>query len=284
MIETKPSMLRKVYKKRNEWAHKYNFGHLLVIGGSKQYSGSPSFNAMAAYRSGVDLVTVVAPERAANIISSFKPDMIAYPLEGDFLRPSHLREILKIAEKTTAFVIGGGLGREKETKKAVVKWLSSVTKPGVIDADAIHAVSENLDVIKNKNFILTPHAHEFYILSGIRVKDEIAHRVKVVKEFAKKLGVTVLLKGHVDVISDGKKVILNKTGTPYMTKGGLGDVLAGICGALLTRDCDPLIAASVGAFISGKAGELASKIYGEGLMASDVIDFIPKVIITYTKR
>ena len=84
-------LLKKIYKKRPEWSHKGDFGHLLVIGGSKKYSGSPAFNTLAAYRSGVDLVTVVAPKRAANIIATFSPDMITYPLEGDYLKKTFKR-------------------------------------------------------------------------------------------------------------------------------------------------------------------------------------------------
>jgi len=270
--------LRKIYKKREKEVHKYNFGSLLVIGGSKIYSGSPTFNALAALRSGVDLVEIAAPERAANIIASFSPDLITHPLKGDFLKREHLKQIYKILENKTGFVIGGGLGREKETFKAVQKFLSEAKLPGVIDADAIYAVSEKPEIVRGKNFVLTPHAYEFFILSGERVLDDLERRKNKVIKVARELKTTILLKGNIDIISDGNKIYLNKTGTPYMTKGGTGDTLAGICGALLARKVNCFESACCAAYINGRAGELASKKFRESFLASDLLNEIPKVI------
>ena len=110
------SILKKVYKKRPKSVHKGNFGSLLIVGGSRLYSGSPGFAAMAAYRSGVDLVTIAAPERAANIVAKWTPDMITHPLKGDFVKSSHVKELLKLAEGKDAVVIGGGLGRDNQIR------------------------------------------------------------------------------------------------------------------------------------------------------------------------
>ena len=270
--------LRKIYKKREKEVHKYNFGSLLVIGGSKIYSGSPTFNALAALRSGVDLVEIAAPERAANIIASFSPDLITHPLKGDFLKREHLKQIYKILENKTGFVIGGGLGREKETFKAVQKFLSEAKLPGVIDADAIYAVAEKPEIVREKNFVLTPHAYEFFILGGERVLDDLERRKNKVIKVARELKTTILLKGNIDIISDGNKIYLNKTGTPYMTKGGTGDTLAGICGALLARKVNCFESACCAAYINGRAGELASKKFKESFLASDLLNEIPRVI------
>jgi len=271
-------ILKKIYKKREAWCHKYNFGHLLVIGGSKHYSGSPTFNALAALRSGVDLVTIAAPQRAANIIASFLPDLIAYPLKGDYLNRKHLPELLRLTKNKSAVVIGGGLCREKEILKAVIEYLKRIEIPCVIDADAIHAIALNKKVVKGKNFVITPHTYEFYVLSGIKVGANLKKRIKAVKEVASELKTTILLKGHIDVISDGKRVAINRTGSPFMTKGGLGDTLAGIAGALLAREVNCFDAACAAAYINGKAGELAAKKYEESLIASDLIQEIPNVI------
>ena len=270
--------LRKIYKKREKEVHKYNFGSLLVIGGSKIYSGSPTFNALAALRSGVDLVEIAAPERAANIIASFSPDLITHPLKGDFLKREHLKQIYKILENKTGFVIGGGLGREKETFKAVQKFLSEAKLPGVIDADAIYAVAEKPEIVREKNFVLTPHAYEFFILSGERILEDLERRKNKVIKVARELKTTILLKGNIDIISDGNKIYLNKTGTPYMTKGGTGDTLAGICGALLARKVNCFESACCAAYINGRAGELASKKFRESFLASDLLNEIPRVI------
>jgi NAD(P)H-hydrate epimerase len=271
------SILKKIYKKRDPWSHKFYFGHLLVIGGSKHYSGSPIFNALAALRSGVDLVTIAAPERAANIIASFAPDLIAYSLKGDYLNKKHLPEILKLTKAKTAVVIGGGLCREKKILDVVNAYLKKINLPCVMDADAIHAVARNKKVI-GSNILLTPHSYEFYILSGKKISTNVKERTSAVKKLASKLGTTILLKGHIDIISDGKKVALNRTGSPYLTKGGMGDTLAGICGALLARGVDTFTAACASAYINGRAGEIASKKLKESVTATDLINAIPKVV------
>lgn len=208
------SVLKKIYKKRNPWSRKYDFGHLLVIGGSKQYSGSPAFNALSALRAGVDLVTVLAPERAANIISSFSPNLIAYPLQGDYLNKKHLLELLKFTERKSAVVIGGGLGRERDTLETVVKYLKRIDLSCVIDADAIHAVALDKDAVKNKKFVITPHSHEFKILSGIDVNTDLRKRIKTVKKVAGDFKTTIILKGHIDIISDGKRTALTRVALP----------------------------------------------------------------------
>jgi NAD(P)H-hydrate epimerase len=270
-------ILKKIYKPRKKWVHKGNFGSLLVIGGSKRYSGSPTFNALAAYRAGVDLVTIAAPRRVADIIASFSPDIITYPLEGDYLNESHLDDIFVLAEGSDAVAIGGGLEKNEETLVTVRKILKGLTLPCVIDADAIHAVRKDKKILR-KNFIVTPHSHEFFVLTGKKPEPDVKRRVVLVKEETSKLGCIILLKGHVDVISDGREVAINKTGSPFMTVGGTGDTLTGICGALLARGVEPFEAACAACFINGLAGDLAAKKFGEGLIASDVVNEIPSVI------
>jgi len=272
------SILKQVYKKRKPWSRKYDFGHLLVIGGSKQYSGSPTFNALAALRAGVDLVTIVAPERAADIIASFKPDLIAFPLKGDYFIKEHLEEVLQLAKNKDAVVIGGGMTRRPEVSEFILEFLKRNKLPTVIDADAIHALAINKKIIKGRPAIITPHSGEFSVLFGKKIGTDLNERVKSTGVLAKELQTTILLKGHFDVISDGKKTAINKTGSPYMTKGGCGDALAGICGAYLARGLDPFTSACAAAFVNGKAGELASKKFGESMLASDLIEEIPNVI------
>ncbi len=266
--------------KRKPWSHKYDYGHLLVIGGSKKYSGSPSFNALAALRSGVDLVTIAAPERASNICATFSPDIIAYPLKGDYLSVKHVPEIKKIlGEKVSAVVIGGGLERHSDTFDAIKKIHDLTGVPFVFDADAIHAIRAK-KIKPRKHDVITPHAREFKVLSGREIPNDVKKREKIVKDVAFFLGCTVLLKGHVDIISDGKNVKTFKKNKDavYLTKGGTGDTLAGICGALLAQDLDSFHSAYYSAKINGVAGELAAKDNLCGLLASDLIDKIPAVL------
>lgn len=266
--------------RRKPWSHKYDYGHLLVIGGSKKYSGSPSFNALAALRTGVDLVTIAAPERAADIAAGFAPDLITYPLKGDYLSKKHVPEIKKIlGEKVSAVVIGGGLERSSDTFDAVNKIHNLTGVPFVFDADALHAIRKK-KIKPREQDVVTPHAEEFRVLSGRKVPENENKRKKIVKDVAFFLGCTVLLKGHVDIISDGKKVKTFKKGkgAVYLTKGGTGDTLAGICGALLAQDVGSFDSAYYSAKINGVAGELAAKENLCGLLASDIIGNIPKAL------
>lgn len=271
-------LLRKIYPQRNPWTHKGEHGYVLIVAGSKRYSGSPVFNALSALRAGADLATIIGPKRAMDIAASFAPDLICYPLEGDFLKLNHLSEILKMVQNFNSLVIGGGLGRNKETLKAIQEIIARINLPMVVDADAIYAVAKNSKILKRKKAVITPHLREFRVLTGEKVLPEIKDRQEKVKKWAEKLSTTILLKGHIDVISDGKMVCLNKTGSPFMTKGGFGDTLAGICGAILARGISPFEAACVAAYINGQAGEIAAKKYGESLIASDLIEEIYKVI------
>ncbi len=269
--------LKKIYPERNKWCHKGDFGYVLIVAGGRIYSGSPVFNALAALRAGADLTMIVCRERGADIAASFAPDIIARPLDGD-LAPKHVNKIVFLSKRFNSLIIGGGLAREPKTYKAIKEIIKQIDLPMVIDAEAIRAIAEDTDILKNKKVILTPHIEEFRILTKETVKPDIDDRKAKVEKWAKEIGATILLKGNVDVISDGKALALNETGSPYMTKGGFGDTLAGICGALLARGIDAFEAAEAAAFINGKAGEIAAEKYGEGLLASDIFEFIPKVI------
>lgn len=286
MTEVTKKILKEIYKPRPADVKKYDFGLLLVIGGSEFYSGPPAFSALAAFRAGCDMVKIIAPKRAANIIASFKPDLAAFPLKGDWLTKEHLATLLSMTESAkavshgkAAVVIGGGAGRTAETQETILEYLSEISIPAVIDADGIEALAKNPQVISGKPFLVTPHTYEFFVLTHkevYRLPEE--EKIKAVQEQALRLGTTILLKGAVDIISDGKEVALSRTGSPFMTVGGTGDTLAGIAGALMSRGITPFQAGQAAAFINGLAGELAVKKFGEGLMASDLIEEIPEVI------
>lgn len=279
-------ILKEIYKERPSNSKKYDFGLLTIIGGSDFYSGSPALSTLAAFKAGVDMVKVIAPKRAADIIASFSPIMAAYPLEGKWLTKEHLAVLLSMTESAkdvsngkTAVVIGGGMGRTKETQETINEYFKQVSVPVVIDADAIYAINQNKEIANGKKFLFTPHSYEFFILTGRQVynlPDE--EKIKIVQEEAKKLGATILLKGMIDIISDGNEVALNKTGSPYMTDGGTGDTLAGIAGALMARGIEPFLAGQAAAFINGSAGELAAKKLGESMTSADLIEEISNIL------
>jgi len=286
MIEVNKSILKNIYQKRPVTARKYDYWLLLVIGGSEFYSGSPAFSALAAFKTGVDMVRIIAPKRAADIIASFTPNLAAYPLQGIRLNKEHLTTLISMTESAkaaargkAAVVIGGGMGRSEETQNTILEYLSQVSVPVVVDADGIYALGKNPEIASERPFLITPHAHEFFVLTKkevAKLSDE--EKIKVVQEEANRLKTTILLKGKIDIISNGKEVAIARAGSPLMTVGGMGDTLAGVCGALLARGIGPFEAAQAGILINDLAGEVACKKMGESVMATDLIEAIPQVI------
>lgn len=273
-----PYSIKHFFPPRKPWAHKGDFGRVFVVGGSNVHSGSPAFNAIAALRAGADIVTVAGPMRAMNITAAFLPDIITIMLDGD-LEPKHASYIIAAASSADALVIGCGLAQNEESYEAIREIILGLDLPMVIDAEAIRAIAENLPILEGKHAVLTPHANEFAALTGEVVStDDASKRMEHVKHWATELGATILLKGHIDVMSDGKFSLLNETGSPYMTKGGFGDTLAGIAGALLARGASTIEAAYGAAYINGRAGELAAKKFGESLIASDIFAHISTII------
>ncbi len=257
--------------KRRGDEHKGDFGRILVIAGSRDYIGAPMLVAKAAFRTGVDLVTIACPRYVAERMP-YDANMIVRSLNSEnFLSAQDIEEIKKI--NFDVAVIGNGLGTENETKLAVKKFLRENEKPIVVDADALKLIEpRNL----KENMILTPHAGEFKLLFS-DYKENFDERVSMVKNFAKKYDTTIVLKGQTDIISNKEKTKLNRTGNPGMTVGGTGDVLAGIIGALATK-ADNFHAAASGTFLNGLAGDLAKEEFGYHFTATDVIEKIPNAI------
>ncbi|MDD5145253.1 MAG: NAD(P)H-hydrate dehydratase [Candidatus Pacebacteria bacterium] len=287
MIEVKKDILKNIYKERTEEeVKKYDYGLLIVIGGSDFYSGSPALSSLAAFRAGADMVRIIAPKRAADIIASFSPILAAYPLEGKWLEKNHLATLVGMTEAAkvsakgkVSVVIGGGIGRSDETQDVILEYLEQINVPVVIDADAIHAISKKPEVIKGKNFLITPNTYEFFVLTKREIyKLPIDEKIKAIQEESGKIGATILQKGGIDIISNGKELAISQGGSPYMTKGGMGDTLAGVCGALLARGVNVFEAACAASYINKKAGEAAVKKLRDGVTAKDLIEKIPEVL------
>lgn len=261
--------------------HKGNFGSVLVVCGSKLYSGSATFTGVSALRAGADLVAVCAPIYAASVAAHKIPDLMVYPLNGENLTAKHINSIMDVAHvrHINALVLGCGLGRHVATVSAIYKLISKLNVPMVLDADALFAIAQRPIVVSGKQIILTPHIGELAtLLNQKMVPEDFDERIVAAKQAAAKYQAVVLLKGHVDIITDGVSMITNNSGSVYMTKGGFGDTLSGICGALLARGVGMMESSYAAAYINGEAGELAAKKYGEGVIASDIFEMIPKVI------
>lgn len=269
-----------VVKNRSPESHKGDYGKLLVVGGSETYSGAPVLAALAALRTGVDLVYVAAPEKTAFEISSITPNIISVKLKGKHLNADNVPQIKQYLGKMTAAIIGPGLGLHEETKETVMEIVAAaedVRIPLVVDADGLKAFAEFKRPLRIPA-IFTPHRGEYQTLTGETLPSTLEEKTKKVKKTAAKLNTTLLLKGQPDIISDGKKVKLNFSGNPGMTVGGTGDVLTGIVGAFLSQKTKPFEAAVAGAFINGAAGDFVKKEKGYHMMPTDLLNLIPKII------
>jgi len=272
-----------VLPKRRREAHKGDYGRLLVVGGSSRYVGAPALVGLAALRSGADLAIIAAPEKAAWTINSFSPDLITIKLPCRDLEPTALSELRNEFKLSTAVVVGPGLGTLAKTRDAVIEFVRTLKEmypnlPALFDADGLKALASERDLLQGMHWVLTPHAREFELLTGVDLPAGINGRAQQVKAAAKELGCTVLLKAWVDIIaSPAGGVKLNYTGNPGMTVGGTGDVLSGIVGTFLAQGAEPFKAAVAGAWVCGRAGDLCLREKGNEFLASELLEKLPEV-------
>lgn len=269
---------RSIYEivKRPLSSKKYDYGHLLIIGGSRHYTGAPTLNALGAYIAGVDVVTIAAPERAANAAAHYSPDLIAYPLKGDVLGTSHFAEISSIITRNvSAVLIGSGMGRDSKSFSLVARLRSAHNRlPFIFDADVLY--SPSLGCL-SRNDLLMPSVKEFAAISGNKVPSRTT-----VKEAALSLGCTILAKGPVDYVSDGKrtKEVKDTSGNAvYLAKGGTGDILAGVCASLVAQGVAPFDAACAGASAVKKAGAALGRKKGPFHLPSELLEALPEALL-----
>ena len=249
-------------------SHKGQNGRLMIIAGGP-YFGAPIMSSLAALRVGTDIVRVFTPESSATIISLSSPVLMVTPLQGDHLSMGSLSVLLEESKRYDAVLIGPGLGTSSETIQAVRCFVERCETPMVIDADGITAIA---GIELPEGTIITPHSGEY-----IRLNPDDMDQ----SELSSKIHAVILRKGKEDVVSDGGRTRTNRTGTPAMTGAGTGDVLSGTVAGLLSKGMVPFDAACVGAFISGKAGEMAFEERSYGLIATDVIEKITSVLKAY---
>lgn len=269
-----------VHPARDPESHKGMHGSLLVVGGSETYSGAPALSAMGAYGVGLDLVYVAVPETAAQTVAGFSPSLITVKLRGDHLDTENVGQLEPFLGKVNAVAVGPGLGQRDDTAEAYARLHASAQEkklPMVIDADALKAYPAHRPKIASPT-IFTPHSREFKILTGKDVGDDFKERGAVVQREAKRLRAVVLLKGRVDVVSDGARTRYNWTGNPGMTVGGTGDVLTGVAGAYLAMGVPAFEAACAAAYVNGAAGDSVAAEKGHHLLPEDVAAEVPYAI------
>ncbi|MBI4257527.1 MAG: NAD(P)H-hydrate dehydratase [Thaumarchaeota archaeon] len=282
IIETSPELVTKWVPERIADSHKGQNGVVGVVGGSWLYHGAPTLTALASLRSGVDLVYLAVPKVIASSIRAISPNLIVLPLADAKLTVGSVNRLLTWLPPVQSVAMGPGLGKQRtEGLKRLVLELSSKKVKILLDADAL--TPDVVEAGGGKPVVITPHGGEFKRVSGVDLPEDLESRIKVVREYALKSRVTVILKGAIDVVSDGDRVAVNRTGCAAMSVGGTGDVLSGLVAGLMSKGLTPFEAGAVGAYLNGLAGERSAENLGNHILATDVIDMIPFVMKQFNR-
>ena len=261
---------------RKPESHKGDYGRILLLCGSRGYTGAAALAARGALRCGAGLVYLGVPESIYAIMARKLDEPIVFPLpdEGGMLAPdAPIGEKLKNMD---AVLIGPGWGQSAGTLAALKTVLTEFAGPVVVDADGINLLAAHKDLLRGRKYptILTPHMGEFARIGQVK-----ATREETAVAFAEEYGCILLLKGHETLVTDGKSCYLNTTGNPGMAVGGSGDVLAGIIVSLLGQGLEPLTAAACGAWLHGAAGDLCAKELGQyGMLPGDMVEALPRLL------
>lgn len=262
-------------------AHKGTFGKLLVVAGSAGMSGAAVLAGSAALRAGAGLAQLAVPEPIGPAVAAGQICCTSAWLPADAqgrLALAALPAVLELARSATAVVAGPGLGKSEDVRAIVQALMVEVRQPLLLDADALNVLGRDPEALKVRTspLLLTPHPGEFARLCGTDTKAVQADREAFAVAFARRHGVVLVLKGAGTVVTDGARAYTNTTGNPGMAKGGSGDVLTGLIGALLAQRLEPLDAAVLGVYLHGLAGDLARDRLGEvSLLATDLLEQLP---------
>jgi hydroxyethylthiazole kinase-like uncharacterized protein yjeF len=272
--------------RRKSNVHKNYFGHVLILAGSKQMLGAGALSSLAALRSGAGLVTLGIPQSlnsaAQKKISNAIMTLPLKETSAQTLALASFKQIRDSYSSYDAIAIGPGLSQNPATQRLILKVIETSPTPLIIDADALNAVSQSLgSLTKTKTLkILTPHPGEMARLTKNRKKFIEENREGIASSFAQKHNCILLLKGNKTVVASAqKKVYINTTGNSGMATAGSGDVLTGMITAFVAQGLSGSKAAKYGAYLHGKAGDLAAKAKTRlAMIAPDIIDCIPKAI------
>ena len=277
------SIIQNFIPARKSNSRKGDNGIVLVIGGSYIYHGAPVLSSLAALRCGTDLVYTCVPKINVTPTRAISPNLIVIPLVDQKLTLGAVKKLVgALPRNLHSATIGMGLAiQEKNSLLHLVKSLLDRDVRLSLDASAL--IPEVLPILSHKNVVVTPHAGEFKRLFGDIPSDSNIERIKLVEENALKYGITVLLKGPTDIISDGKITYLCEKNTPAMTVGGTGDVLSGLVAGLLSTNRNSLESAAAASYICGLAGKEVQEKLGLHMTSMDLIDSIPAAMKPFDK-
>ena len=271
---------------RPERSNKGTFGRLLNIAGSLCYSGAAAMSTKAALRTGAGLCTLAAPISVVKMLGAALHETTYLPLpetDDGFVAEKCTEKIAEMLPKMNAVCVGCGLGNSENTRILTEFVAKNAECPIILDADGINSLGGNINVLKERTSagratVLTPHPLEFSRLCGLSVAEIQRDRIKAARDFSEETGAVVLLKGAFTVIAHGSEVFVNPTGCAALAKGGSGDVLTGIIGAMLAQNINAYTAASAGAYCHGYAADLLAKtMFPASILASDLINILPQV-------
>ena len=260
-------------------AHKGNFGRILLLCGSRGYTGAAYLAAMGALRTGAGLTYLGVPESIYAIEAVKLNEPIVFPLPDDDgkLAVSAAEEIKGLLPKMDAALIGPGLGQSKGTLAALKVVLRDFQGAVVVDADGINLLAQHKYLLRGRTAptVLTPHEGEFARIAGGVATD----RQTAAEQLALELGAVVVLKGHGTIITDGTVTYRNPTGNPGMAVGGSGDVLAGMVVSLLGQGVDPVEAAVAAVWLHGAAGDVCAEKLGQyAMLPTDILEELPRLM------
>jgi len=276
--------LAPLFAPRLPWSHKGDFGHVLIVAGSRSKPGAAAMTALAALRAGAGLVTAASATSAVPMIASHSPAIMYEPLpetDDGAIAFRAFDRLLELAQNKDVIALGPGLGTHPETVDLVRRLFDQLPQPCVVDADALNALAGAAFRGDGKVRILTPHPGEMARLAGLTTRKVQADRVAVARSIACERSVILVLKGYRTLIAtpDGG-VRVNPTGGPGLASGGSGDILTGaIAGLLAQFPSDPALAAAAAVYLHGLAGDLGAAEWGEQpLIATDLLRFFPRAM------
>jgi ADP-dependent NAD(P)H-hydrate dehydratase len=281
-ISLDPKLVQDLVVPRIATSKKGDNGIVLVVGGNRIYHGAPLLASLAALRSGTDLVYTAVPRSNIVATRSFSPNIIALPLPDDKLTVGSSNRLLaEIPKRPDSAAIGMGMTIAKPAALlTIIKGLLARGSKLVLDASAL--IPSMLDEISGTETIITPHIGEYKRIFGENLPDSEVERISNIQKCAKQYRIVILLKGWIDIISDGERVGINRTHNCAMTVGGTGDILTGIVAGLLTK-VKPFEASLLGSYFNGVAGNLAYKRIGLHLAATDLLEDLPTAMKPFDK-
>lgn len=267
---TDKAFIKGIWEKRNPISNKGDFGRALIFAGSTGYLGAAKLACRAAIKTGAGLVTLITKDQVFESLQSTS-------MENMTASFSQKNLVEKLIEGAKGIGFGPGLSKDEETEKMLKLICQNAKCPVVIDADGLNVLKDNIDILKDGEYVLTPHPKEMERLSNINIEEINNNRIETAENYAKDTGVILLLKGYYTVITDGCETYINPTGSSAMASGGMGDALTGIITSFIAQGYKPFIAAVLGAYIHGYIGDkLKDKRFS--INASDLINEIPYIL------